>query len=223
MMETNQSKKNSPTLGAPKNFLIPIMLLHLRDWNAHGYELIEKLTKFGINSLDHGNFYRTLRQLEKDSLVTSVWDTTSGGPAKRIYSLTEAGEQYLDMWAGSLSEYQKMLNSFFNLYNPFNFNFSTTPTKSKPVKDTTETVEKESKPNVDSVNKTENNDALTEITVATEKTTIEKQQKTVVTNTTATKPAAKKTTTRRTTKPKTPKTTQSTAKASASSQSTEND
>ncbi len=223
MMESNQSKKNSPTLGAPKNFLIPIMLLHLRDWNAHGYELIEKLTKFGINSLDHGNFYRTLRQLEKDSLVTSVWDTTSGGPAKRIYSLTEAGEQYLDMWAGSLSEYQKMLNSFFNLYNPFNFNFSTTPTKSKPVKDTTETVEKESKPNVDSVNKTENNDALTEITVANEKTTIEKQQKTVVTNTTATKPAAKKTTTKRTTKPKTPKTTQSTAKASASSQSTEND
>lgn len=122
MTESNSSsnkKKNAPNVSAPKNFLVPILLLHLREWNVHGYELMEKLTKFGIDSLNQGNFYRLLRQLEKDSLVTSFWDTTSDGPAKRIYSITEAGEQYLDMWAGPLSEYQKMLNQFFNLYNPF--------------------------------------------------------------------------------------------------------
>ncbi|MFJ8066287.1 poly-beta-hydroxybutyrate-responsive repressor [Psychrobacillus sp. NPDC096426] len=113
-------KKNKNTnIGAPKNFLIPIMLLHLRDWNTHGYELMEKITKFGVESVDQGNFYRLLRQLEKDALVTSEWDTTSGGPAKRIYSITEAGKQYLDLWAGSLGQYQKMLNQFFNIYNPF--------------------------------------------------------------------------------------------------------
>ncbi|SES38747.1 poly-beta-hydroxybutyrate-responsive repressor [Psychrobacillus sp. OK032] len=113
-------KKNKTTnIGAPKNFLIPIMLLHLRDWNTHGYELMEKISQFGMESVDQGNFYRLLRQLEKDALVTSEWDTTSGGPAKRIYSITEAGKQYLDLWAGSLSQYQKMLNQFFNIYNPF--------------------------------------------------------------------------------------------------------
>ncbi|WP_342469742.1 poly-beta-hydroxybutyrate-responsive repressor [Ureibacillus sp. FSL K6-3587] len=120
MVSKDEKKKpKSPSIGAPKNFLIPIMLLHLREFNTHGYELMEKITKFGIESLDHGNFYRLLRQLEKDNLVTSVWDTSSGGPAKRIYSITEAGEKYLDMWANSLSEYQKLLNQFFNLYNPF--------------------------------------------------------------------------------------------------------
>src|SRR5690606_11473894 len=111
------------------------MLLHLREWNTHGYELMEKITKFGVESLDHGNFYRLLRQLEKDNLVTSVWDTSSGGPAKRIYSITEAGEQYLDMWANSLSEYQKLLNQFFNLYNPFytpSFTPKTQPKKAEP-------------------------------------------------------------------------------------------
>lgn len=126
-METNDKdikKGKSPSLGAPKNFLIPIMLLHLRDLNAHGYELMDKLMKFGIESIDQGNFYRLLRQLEKDHLVSSQWDTSTGGPAKRIYSITDAGKQYLDMWAGSLSQYQKMLNQFFNLYNPF---FSFTP------------------------------------------------------------------------------------------------
>lgn len=117
--QPESKKAKTPTVGAPKNFLIPIMLLHLRDWNSHGYELMEKITQFGVESVDQGNFYRLLRQLEKDSLVSSEWDTTSGGPAKRIYSITDAGEQYLDMWAGSLGQYQKMLNQFFNLYNPF--------------------------------------------------------------------------------------------------------
>ncbi|MFJ7954433.1 poly-beta-hydroxybutyrate-responsive repressor [Lysinibacillus sp. NPDC096418] len=112
-------KSKTASMGTPKNFLVPIMLLHLRDWNSHGYELMEKIMQFGIESVDQGNFYRLLRQLEKDALVTSEWDVTSSGPAKRIYSITEAGEQYLEMWAGSLSHYQKMLDQFFNLYNPF--------------------------------------------------------------------------------------------------------
>ena len=114
-----QKDNKTINLATPKNFMIPIMLLHLRDWNSHGYELMEKIMQFGVESVDQGNFYRLLRQLEKDALVTSEWDVTSAGPAKRIYSITEAGENYLEMWAGSLGYYQKMLDQFFNLYNPF--------------------------------------------------------------------------------------------------------
>jgi len=105
--------------GTPKNFVIPVLLLYLRNWNAHGYELLQKLTQFGLHSIDQGNFYRILRQLEKDELVSSQWDTTSKGPAKRIYSITAAGEEYLNIWANSLDNYHKMLTQFFNLYNPF--------------------------------------------------------------------------------------------------------
>jgi len=121
MSSTNNSEKenNKPNVDTPKNFLIPTMLLHLRDLNTHGYELMQHVTKFGIRSIDKGNFYRILRQLEKDQMVTSEWDTTSNGPAKRIYSITEAGETYLELWANTLSHQQKMLNQFFNLYNPF--------------------------------------------------------------------------------------------------------
>jgi poly-beta-hydroxybutyrate-responsive repressor len=122
------SKQNNPneepkgkksTIGAPKNFVTPVLLLQLKDWNAHGYELMQKLVQFGFHSLDQGNFYRILRQLEKDELVTSEWDTSSGGPAKRIYSLTNAGEQYLELWADSMGQYQKMLDQFFNMYSQF--------------------------------------------------------------------------------------------------------
>jgi len=114
-----KNKKNSSNLGAPQNFLIPLMLLHLRNWNSHGYELMEKITQFGVDSIDQGNFYRLLRKLEKDALVSSEWDTTTKGPAKRIYAITVEGERYLDMWAGSLSQYQTLLNNFFRVYNPF--------------------------------------------------------------------------------------------------------
>ena len=69
--KSGEAKKSKTTsLGTPKNFLIPIMLLHLRDWNSHGYELMEKIMQFGVESVDQGNFYRLLRQLEKDELVT---------------------------------------------------------------------------------------------------------------------------------------------------------
>jgi poly-beta-hydroxybutyrate-responsive repressor len=115
--EDKETKKN--IVGAPKNFVLPVLLLLLKDWNAHGYELMQKLAQFGFDSLDHGNFYRILRQLEKDELVTSVWDTTSGGPAKRIYSITSAGEDYLELWADSMGQYQKMLEQFFDMYSQF--------------------------------------------------------------------------------------------------------
>ena len=113
-----QGRKGDMT-GTPKNFVIPVLLLYLRNWNAHGYELLQKLTQFGLHSIDQGNLYRILRQLEKDELVSSQWDTTSKGPAKRIYSITAAGEEYLNVWANSLDNYHKMLTQFFNLYNPF--------------------------------------------------------------------------------------------------------
>ncbi|WP_254119818.1 poly-beta-hydroxybutyrate-responsive repressor [Bacillus sp. FJAT-29790] len=116
--ETQKKNMEKSIGGSPKNFMIPFLLLSLRGgFSLHGYKLIQQLTQFGFSSIDQGNVYRVLRQLEKDDLVKSEWDTSSGGPAKRIYSLTNAGEQYLDLWAGSLEQYQTMLDSFFNLYS----------------------------------------------------------------------------------------------------------
>lgn len=129
--EKRTNKKDNSNLGVPQNLLIPLMLLHLRDWNSHGYELMEKITQFGVATIDQGNFYRLLRKLEKDALVSSVWDTETSGRAKRIYSLTDAGEKYLDVWASSLSQYQTLLNNFFNAYNPFFPINQTSPEKGK--------------------------------------------------------------------------------------------
>ncbi|WP_416825545.1 poly-beta-hydroxybutyrate-responsive repressor [Ectobacillus polymachus] len=100
----------------PKNFLVPFLLLCLKGWSLHGYKLIQMLMDMGFSSIDQGNVYRTLRKLEKENLISSTWDTSEDGPAKRIYSLTEYGEKYLETSATSFSQYQQMLGTFFQLY-----------------------------------------------------------------------------------------------------------
>ncbi len=115
--EKKQSSKNDKVMTPmPKNLMVPVILLSLRDWSLHGYKIIQELTRFGFTSIDQGNLYRTLRQLEKDDLVKSEWDTSQGGPAKRIYSLTEAGEAYLGTCTEALEQYQSIINRFFTIY-----------------------------------------------------------------------------------------------------------
>ncbi len=100
----------------PKNFLASWLLLLLRNWNAYGYQLIQTLTAMGMGLVDPASVYRALRQLEKEGYITSTWDTQESGAARRIYTLTEAGEQYLSLWSKQLEQYQTVLNRFFDIY-----------------------------------------------------------------------------------------------------------
>lgn len=108
--------RRSESHAQPRSWLQPFLLLALEQWQSHGYELIRRMSAFGFEALDRGSVYRTLRQLEKDGLVVSGWDTSKDGPARRLYTLTDAGRVYLNTCAASLRGYQMMLNQFFSLY-----------------------------------------------------------------------------------------------------------
>jgi poly-beta-hydroxybutyrate-responsive repressor len=95
---------------------VPLVLLLLRQWSSYGYELMERLTTFGWQLMNPGTFYRMLRHLEEEGLVTSQWEMAQAGPARRMYAITAAGEAYLKLWADSLDQYQKMLTTLFQLY-----------------------------------------------------------------------------------------------------------
>jgi PadR family transcriptional regulator, regulatory protein PadR len=114
--EKDNEHKNAATDAWSRNWIVPVLLLMLRQWSSYGYELMERMSTFGLSTMNPGTFYRTLRQMEKDGMVSSTWDTSAAGPAKRRYSITEAGEAYLKFWAQSLDQYQKMMNTFFRLY-----------------------------------------------------------------------------------------------------------
>ena len=93
--------------------LMTSLLAFLKSTNAYGYELAQRMTEAGLPPFDAAAMYRTLRQLEASGFVASVWDTSESGPARRVYSLTAAGELFLASWAGMMKSYQAVLDSAF--------------------------------------------------------------------------------------------------------------
>ena len=113
---SNGERKQKAQEARPRNWLMPMMLLSLQEWNSYGYELMERTAAFGFQTMNPGTMYRTLRQLEKNGHVKSKWETSGAGPARRMYSITDTGEAYLALWATSLKQFQQTMDAFFKLY-----------------------------------------------------------------------------------------------------------
>ena len=102
--------------GRPRNWLEAVVLLSLKEWNSHGYELMQRARIFGFEAMNPGTLYRTLRRMEKDGVVESNWETSGGGPARRMYTITGSGEAHLGVWVTALERYQHSMEDFFELY-----------------------------------------------------------------------------------------------------------
>jgi poly-beta-hydroxybutyrate-responsive repressor len=111
-----KGSKFRETEARPRNWLEPVILLTLREWNSYGYELMKRTAAFGFEAMNPGTLYRTLRHMEENGVIKSKWETSKGGPARRVYSITDAGEAYLDFWVKSLEQYQRNMDAFFQLY-----------------------------------------------------------------------------------------------------------
>jgi poly-beta-hydroxybutyrate-responsive repressor len=94
-----------------------LLLLHCIE--GHGYELLDGLKQFGFeqNPVDSSTVYRMLRGLEERGFVTSRWDTGGGGPARRLYHITEEGDRYLGWWVDDLRETDQVLHNFLEMYD----------------------------------------------------------------------------------------------------------
>lgn len=94
------------------------LLAFLKNWNAYGYQLTQKIAESGMPHCDSGTVYRTLRQLERSGFVSSFWDTSESGPARRMYTLTSAGELMLTTWIDALQHYQNVLHAAVQGFAP---------------------------------------------------------------------------------------------------------
>ena len=101
-----------------ERFAEPCLLLSIAEESAHGYQLIEKLARFGLQELapDPTLIYRTLRRMEQEGLVTSKWVPSESGPAKRLYHLTPEGEELLHAWVITIRKNRGALGRFLRLY-----------------------------------------------------------------------------------------------------------
>jgi PadR family transcriptional regulator PadR len=99
-------------------FVEPSLLLLLREDASHGYSLMDSLEQAGFaeGNLDPSIVYRALRGMEQAGLVISQWDTSQPGPPRRVYQLTQSGEDYLSHWIEDLRRMRDELDTFITTY-----------------------------------------------------------------------------------------------------------
>lgn len=106
------TRDNGTPTRTPGEMLTAHLLALLRGWSGYGYELAQRLEEAGLGTYNTGTIYRTLRHMEKLGLVSSMWDTSEDGPARRIYSMTGAGSLFLKNWIELLEAHQRTLERF---------------------------------------------------------------------------------------------------------------
>ena len=101
-------------LGGRHRWMEPFVLMLLAGGSVHGYAITGQLEDLGITggSVDVGQVYRTLRDLEEGGLVTSRWSQERVGPQRREYELTESGYAALDEWAAVMKERARLVAEF---------------------------------------------------------------------------------------------------------------
>ncbi|MCD0449897.1 helix-turn-helix transcriptional regulator [Actinocorallia sp. API 0066] len=94
-----------------RSLLHPFLLLLIYERPGHGYELIERLSRLGVPDVEPGHAYRLLRGMERTRLLTSSWEASDNGPARRRYELTPEGLADLESWIPRLAGFGQILDS----------------------------------------------------------------------------------------------------------------
>ena len=100
----------------PRDFIAPFVLLAVSMQRSHGYVIEDYLRALGLFGITMSTLYRTLRQMEKDGFLESTWEPGPTGPARRVYTITDAGHVWLDSSALMLNAYRETIDRFFGLY-----------------------------------------------------------------------------------------------------------
>lgn len=86
------------------------VLAALREREAYGYQLLQRLARNPLLSTTESTLYPTLARLAEERLVAVRQATSPNGPPRRYYRLTASGQEHLRQ----LSEYWRHLSSAVN-------------------------------------------------------------------------------------------------------------
>lgn len=93
------------------------ILLALAEGPVHGGAILATLAdRMPLCRPDSAAVYRTLQQLERDAEVSSMWDTSKSGPARKMYRLTDAGWEKLGKWREEIEVRMANLQYFLETY-----------------------------------------------------------------------------------------------------------
>ncbi|MFD2168560.1 PadR family transcriptional regulator [Tumebacillus lipolyticus] len=72
------------------------ILLLISKQPRYGYELVTLLDKWEPLAITEGTLYPLLRRLLKENYIESYWQESESGPPRKYYSLTVAGQLFLE-------------------------------------------------------------------------------------------------------------------------------
>lgn len=91
--------------------IIPLAVLGLiKDKPTHGGDIYQRLKEHYEIETPKPMIYVLLRRLEKTGLMISSWDIQDSGPAKRRYTITEDGLEYLNLGLERLKKVSKIIS-----------------------------------------------------------------------------------------------------------------
>jgi len=97
--------------------LKPVLLLLLHHSPSHGYTLIDELESYGLGDVNTSVVYRVLRDMEEKGWVASSWDEEeTKGPPRRVYELTELGDEVLTWWTNDLRRTRAMIDRVLEIH-----------------------------------------------------------------------------------------------------------
>jgi DNA-binding PadR family transcriptional regulator len=87
----------------------------------HGYEIISGFMETfkdlaqDFTSSEMGAFYKIMRLFEMEGLVTSSWEISESGPARRIYTITDKGIEELKNLEERLMYSKSIIETLLNM------------------------------------------------------------------------------------------------------------
>lgn len=87
-----------------KGVLELMVLQKISKGDLYGYEVAKLLSEYYID-VDISSYYTILRRLKKKELISCYAGSSSGGPPRKYYRITDLGREYL---ARQLKEWKAM-------------------------------------------------------------------------------------------------------------------
>lgn len=92
----NEQERFRQFSSGPARVLPVAVLTLIKDKPTHGGEIFQSLKdKYGIEAA-RPVIYMLMRRMERHGLMLSSWDIQENGPARRKYTITEDGLEYLN-------------------------------------------------------------------------------------------------------------------------------
>src|SRR5438552_10982393 len=81
------------------------LLAVMQEGPAYGYEMTKRLRSRGLSIVGEGSIYPLLGRLEREGLVETHRAASNGGPPRKYYRASRAGQQALEIgvseWRGA--------------------------------------------------------------------------------------------------------------------------